>query len=534
MYYLSTRGRDKGKQASEAIAVGLAADGGLYVPESIPALQQGWSTELTAMPYRERAAYVVGIFLSEFSKTELQQYTTAAYTSRNSKSNSSSSSNSYNSSSKNNNDNNSNSGGNRSSAFNSAFDDPAIAPLHKLDNGTFYLELWHGPTCAFKDMALQLHPHLLTASLKKNGDTRDVCILVATSGDTGKAALEGFRDIPGIKIMVFYPRDGVSDVQKLQMTSQEGSNVNVVAVNGNFDHAQTGVKEVFADSALAAELNSQGIMFSSANSINWGRLVPQIAYYVSSYCDLLSSGEIKQGEKINFCVPTGNFGNIMAAYYAEKIGLPIGKLICASNRNDVLTQFINTGVYDRVRPFYATASPSMDILVSSNLERLLFQLSGRDGTAVEGYMDALKGEGRYEISGALRDELGRLFAGGMCSEEDTMQTIAAIHNKHGYLIDTHTAVAAKVLEDYREKTGDNTRTVIVSTASPFKFPESVLKALGHPAEGDGNQLTSNLAAITGLNIPTPLSGLDGKTARFNECVDPEDMKSSIINFLKRM
>ena len=494
MYYQSTRGRDSGRKASEAIAFGLASDGGLYVPESLPVPPNGWITDLTRMSYSERAAYIVGLFLSEFSATELNKYATDAYS-------------------------------------NDTFDDPLIAPMHKIDRNTFFLELWHGPTAAFKDMALQLHPYLLTASIKKKGDIRDVCILVATSGDTGKAALEGFKDIPGIKIMVFYPRDGVSDVQKLQMISQEGGNVNVVAVEGNFDHTQTGVKQIFSDADIARELNRRGITFSSANSINWGRLVPQIVYYISAYCDMLSSGVIVQDERINFCVPTGNFGNIMSAYYAEKLGLPIGKLICASNRNNVLTQFIDTGVYDRIRPFFTTSSPSMDILVSSNLERLLFQLSGRDGETIERYMNALNGEGKYEISGVLKDEIGRLFAGGACSEDDTMRSIASIYNKHGYLIDTHTAVAANVLNKYREKTGDETKTVIVSTASPFKFADNVLKALGHPLNGNGGRGINELEVITGLKAPEPLSGLCEKSVRFDECVAPEGMRDSVLKFL---
>jgi len=376
-------------------------------------------------------------------------------------------------------------------------------------------------------------PYLLKASLEKSGEKREVCILVATSGDTGKAALEGFCDISGMSIMVFYPRDGVSDVQKLQMTSQDGNNVNVVAIDGNFDNAQTGVKAIFSDTAFISELDELNCFLSSANSINWGRLVPQIAYYVSAYCDLIKSGEIKSGDKINFCVPTGNFGNILAAYYAEKMGLPINKLICASNRNDVLTQFIKTGVYDKNRPFYTTASPSMDILVSSNLERLLFELSGKDGGAVEKYMSALSSVGIYSIPDSIRAELNRIFASGQCSEEDTLKTIDETYNRSDYLIDPHTAVAYKVLGDYREETGDNTTAVVVSTASPFKFCESVLTALGQKHAGGGVQLTHMLSETTGCAIPAPLARLKNKASRFNESVPVDSMKRAVFDFISR-
>ena len=411
------------------------------------------------------------------------------------------------------------------------FYDGKIAPLHKIDNNTSFLELWHGPTCAFKDMALQIMPRLLTASLKKTGETREACILVATSGDTGKAALEGFRDVQNVKIMVFYPSDGVSDVQKLQMTTQDGENVNVVGVRGNFDATQTGVKEIFSSDDLRLKLSNQNCFLSSANSINWGRLVPQIVYYFSAYCDLLSCGEISPGEKINFCVPTGNFGNILAAYYAEKMGLPINKLICASNRNDVLTQFINTGVYDRNRPFYATVSPSMDILVSSNLERLLYELSGKDGDAVKSYMSALSADGRYSVPGSVREELNRIFASGHCSEEDTAKTIGDTFRDFEYLIDTHTAVAYKVLNDYRAATGDETVSVVVSTASPFKFCQAVLEALGQPYTGSGVMLIDKLSEVTGCAVPAPLSGLKNKIPRFTDIVETGGMTKAVMDFI---
>ena len=498
MLYQSTRGENKKVTGAEAITRGLSGDGGLFVPDYFPSLPLDKITEMINKPYNKRAAYIMGLFLDDFNLDELSKYTSAAYNA------------------------------NTPNGFNHH----EIAPLRKFDSNTHFLELWHGPTCAFKDMALQIMPHLLTASLGKIGEKRDVCILVATSGDTGKAALEGFRDIPGTKIMVFYPRDGVSIVQELQMTSQEGENVSVVAVEGNFDDAQTGVKAIFSDEALKTELGSIGNILSSANSINWGRLVPQIAYYVSAYVDLLKNGEIKPGEKVNYCVPTGNFGNILAAYYAEKMGLPINKLICASNRNDVLTQFINTGVYNKNRPFYTTISPSMDILVSSNLERLLFELSGKDGDIVASYMSALSSNGVYETTGLICDELSRVFASGFCSEEDTKKTISQTFNKSNYLIDTHTAVAYKVLNDYRSKTSDDTPSVVVSTASPFKFCEAVLEALGHKQTGSGAELIEELSKTTGCPIPAPLVSLKDKMPRFSKIVKTNEMKSTVIDFIR--
>ena len=374
-------------------------------------------------------------------------------------------------------------------------------------------------------------PHMLTASLRKIGEKRDVCILVATSGDTGKAALEGFCDVAGTKIMVFYPRDGVSKVQELQMTSQRGDNVNVVSVDGNFDDAQTGVKAIFSDADFRTELDSFGSFLSSANSINWGRLVPQVAYYISAYCDLLKHGEITPGEKVNFCVPTGNFGNILAAYYAEKMGLPINKLICASNCNDVLTQFINTGVYDRNRPFYTTVSPSMDILISSNLERLLFESACKDGGAVKALMSALSTDGRYSIPVSMRGELSRVFTCGRCSEADTKKTIGRTFNRYNYLIDTHTAVAYKVLDDYRAKTGYDTTAVVVSTASPYKFCEAVLEALDVPIEGSGAVLIDTLFEKTGFAVPAPLTKLKDQAPRFDETVAVSGMIAAVRRFI---
>jgi threonine synthase len=481
---------------AEAIVKGLSGDGGLYVPEFFPQLSLQTIAKLVSMPYSKRAAYIIGLFLTDFCDQELGLFTEAAYKQP-------------------------------------GFSHPDIAPLHEIDKNTFFLELWHGPTCAFKDMALQVMPHLLTASLSKTGETRDVCVLVATSGDTGKAALEGFRDVSGTKIMVFYPCDGVSEIQKLQMTSQQGDNVNVVAVEGNFDDAQTGVKAIFSDSAIRAELDGNGYFLSSANSINWGRLVPQIAYYVSAYNDLLKDKKITPGEKVNFCVPTGNFGNILAAYYAYRIGLPINKLICASNRNDVLTQFINTGVYDKNRAFYTTVSPSMDILVSSNLERLLFELSDKDGNAVASYMSALSDKGLYDVPTAVLENIKKVFASGFCSEEDTMSTISDVFNEFSYLIDTHTAVAYKTLTDYREKSKDNTTTVVVSTASPFKFCDSVLKALGKTFDKNDATLIEALSGQTGKTIPAPLADLKNRKPRFTGSIGVDNMKEAVPGFLRR-
>jgi len=509
MKYKCTRGGDASVTGSTAIVTGLSNNGGLYVPEYFPSLTPDKIEELSKEPYSRRASYIMSLFLTEFNLNELTDYTDAAYNAKRE----------------------------------NGFRNDKIAPLYKMNNTTYFLELWHGPTCAFKDMALQVMPRLLTASIKKTGEKREVCILVATSGDTGKAALDGFCDIENTKIMVFYPQNGVSKIQKLQMTSQKGANVNVTAVEGNFDDAQTGVKVIFSDKALTDELDKEGFFLSSANSINWGRLVPQIVYYISAYCDLLAGKKIKSGEKVNFCVPTGNFGNILAGYYAERMGLPVNKLICASNRNDVLTQFINTGVYDKNRPFYTTVSPSMDILVSSNLERLLYELSDKDGSAVTAYMKSLSEKGYYEITGTVRKELKRIFSSGYCSEEDTMRTIKNTFENDGYLIDTHTAVAYKVLNDYRAVSNDGTVSIVISTASPFKFCNAVLEALGHSeingatASGcdileDETDLIEKLSRATGCDIPAPLATLKNELPRFTDVTRPEKMKESVLKFIR--
>lgn len=494
MLYQSTRDRAIGITSAEAIAQGLSRDGGLYVPASIPALPADALARLVKMPYVERAVFIMKMFLEDYTEEELRSYCQAAYGAP-------------------------------------GFDDPAVAPVRPVYADTYALELWHGPTSAFKDMALQMLPHLLSGALTKTGEKKDVCILVATSGDTGKAALEGFRDVPRTKIMVFYPEDGVSDVQKLQMTTQEGENVNVCAVKGNFDDAQTGVKKIFSDEKIRAELADRGLFLSSANSINWGRLLPQIVYYISAYCDLVAQGAIAEGEEIDFCVPTGNFGNILAGYYARKMGMPVGRLICASNTNDVLTQFIRTGTYDRNRPFATTISPSMDILISSNLERLLYDVSGRDDQLIASYMRQLGESGRYTVSEEMLKSIQSVFACGSCDDDKTLQTIRSVFDRHGYLLDTHTAVAFSVLEELREQEGRRRKTVVVSTASPYKFCDSVIAALGGDASAPGLDLIDRLEAMTRTTAPRPLKSLRGKAVRFTRSVAREEMPAAVMEFL---
>lgn len=495
MQYISTRDKNTTYLASQAIAQGLAPDGGLMTPAYLPKLPGKSLSDLKEMSYQQRAVYIMKLFLDEFSVKELTEFAAAAYGPE-------------------------------------KFDTPAVAPVRALDDGTFCLELWHGPTCAFKDMALQMLPHLLTASLVKTEEEKTVCILVATSGDTGKGALEGFRDVDRTRILVFYPKDGVSAIQELQMVTQEGKNVGVCSVFGNFDDAQTGVKKLFSDEALRQELARRGYFLSSANSINWGRILPQVVYYISAYCDLVRDGKLSMGDKVNFCVPTGNFGDILAAYYAKRMGLPVGKLICASNCNDVLTDFLRTGVYDKNRPFHTTMSPSMDILVSSNLERLLFDLSGENDAEVKGYMDALAKTGKYEVSDAIKAALADQFWGGFCGEAGTSAAIAKYYKENGYLIDTHTAVAASVMEQYRKATGDKTVTVFVSTASPYKFCDHVLRAIGETPAGDGVELLDQLHETTGTAIPRRLAALKGKARRFDLTCEKPGMDSVVLEFLK--
>ena len=494
MQYLSTRDKSLRVSAAEAIKMGLSRDGGLFTPVHFPTLGSLDLNTLCGLSYQRRAAYIMGKYVEHFRPEELNIFAARAY------------------------------GPDK-------FDHPDVAPLHRMDGNTWCLELWHGPTSAFKDMALQMLPQLISASLRITGEEKAACILVATSGDTGKAAMEGFADVDQTKILVFYPEKGVSEIQKLQMVTQEGGNVGVCAVKGNFDDAQNGVKRIFSDPAIREELAGRGCFLSSANSINWGRILPQIVYYISAYCDLLNAKEIKLGQKVNYCVPTGNFGNILACYYAKRMGLPVGKLICASNRNDVLTDFIRTGVYDRNRPFHTTMSPSMDILISSNLERLIFDLSGGDDELVRSYMDQLARTGRYEIGGEMKERLQELFYGGFCGEEETAASIGMLY-QYGYLIDPHTAVAAKVLTDYRHETGDKTPAIFVSTASPYKFCDSVLSAIGETPAEDSVERIAQMEAVTGTAAPARLAALKGKTPRFGQVTERENMERVVLEFLK--
>ena len=494
MQYISTRDREQQFSASQAIAKGLADDGGLLTPVYLPKLPRRALEELKDMSYQQRAVYVMKLFLDEFTVKELTDFANAAYGPE-------------------------------------KFDTPAVAQVRGLDSNTFCLELWHGPTCAFKDMALQMLPHLLTASLRKQEEEKTVCILVATSGDTGKGALEGFKDVDHTRILVFYPKDGVSAIQELQMVTQEGGNVGVCSVVGNFDDAQTGVKNLFSDEKLRQELAQRGFFLSSANSINWGRVLPQIVYYISAYCDLVRDEKIQLGDPINVCVPTGNFGNILAAYYAKDMGVPINKLICASNSNNVLTDFLRTGVYDRNRTFYNTMSPSMDILISSNLERLLYAITGEDQQVRE-YMDELNRNGRYEVSERVKEKIQRLFVGYCCDDTVTQKVISTIYRSFDYLIDPHTAVGFSALTQYREETGDMTPTVVASTASPFKFCDNVLGALGETNLRDGLDILDQLSEKTGQPVPAPLAGLRGKQPRFQRTEEKEHMVDAVLDMLK--
>lgn len=495
MNYTSTRDSSVKVSAAYAIATGISPDGGLYVPENIPELTYDELLAMTKAGYKERAVSVLGKYLTDFTEEELRECVDGAYTGK--------------------------------------FGGEDIAPAVDIADNRFVLELWHGPTCAFKDMALQLLPHLLTRSVKKTCDGKEIVILVATSGDTGKAALEGFKDVPGTRIIVFYPVEGVSAIQKRQMVTQEGGNVGVCAINGNFDDAQTGVKKIFTNPEIAAELAKHNMAFSSANSINWGRLAPQIVYYISAYADLMNKGVIKnRGEKVNVVVPTGNFGNILAAYYAKKMGLPIGKLICASNSNNVLTDFIRTGVYDRNRKFYTTISPSMDILISSNLERLIYDLSGCDSARVKGWMDSLAATGRYEVDEDVKAKISELFWAGCCDDACTQDTIKDVFVNEEYLSDTHTAVALNVYEQYVSAFGRDVPTIIASTASPYKFAPAVLGAIAQDkVSEDEFDMLAALNSVSGMEIPSPLAGLKGKEVRFDRVCDGCEMKETVLDML---
>ena len=485
MIYQSTRGHEKKVSALTAIREGIAPDGGLYIPLEIPSVSKEAFEKMKDMSYPERAAFVLSLFIDELSYETLLSECEKAY-----------------------------------SSFTGG-----IAPVKFLDGTRSVLELWHGPTCAFKDMALQIMPRLLSKALEASDEKRDALILTATSGDTGKAALEGYKDANRIKIMVFYPENGVSDIQKLQMRTQEGDNLSVCAIRGNFDDAQSGVKRIFADKEIAEKLSDKGYFLTSANSINWGRLAPQIAYYFSLCCDILK--ERKTDAPIDICVPTGNFGNILAAYYAKRMGAPIGKLICASNSNDVLTVFINTGVYDRNREFYTTLSPSMDILLSSNLERLLAILSSREECA--SYMKSLAEHGRYEVSDALKASIKESFVGICCDEENCKKTVKSIFDRYSYLIDTHTAVAAFCADEYIGTLSEYDRQMaIVSTAAAFKFAPAVCSSLGiNTSESDSAE---KLSDFTKAEIPYPIASLKSKTPRFSQVIDKEDMADAVLLF----
>lgn len=496
MFYTSTRDNNVKVTASKAITDGISRDGGLYIPVEIPTLSMDEIKALCGVGYKERAKKILGLYLSDFTEEELDYCVEGAYA-------------------------------------DGKFSSKDIAPVVKLHDNVNILELFRGPTCAFKDMALQMLPYLLTVSAKKNLENKDIVILVATSGDTGKAALEGFKNVDGTKILIFYPDNGVSPMQKLQMTTQEGDNVGVCAIKGNFDDAQTGVKSIFTNKEILEKFEENNLVFSSANSINWGRLAPQIVYYVSAYCDMVNNGSVKFGEKINVVVPTGNFGNILAAYFAKEMGLPLNRLICASNANNVLTDFIENGTYDRNRDFYTTTSPSMDILISSNLERLLYMLCGRNSDTINGWFSELAENGKYTVSEDVKEKIQEVFSAGCCDDDATKTVIGETYSQYNYLCDTHTAVAVNVCNAYMEKTGDKTPVIIASTASPFKFSKAVLSAV----EKDGKDYEdefSTVAAlenISSLKAPEQLSALKGKEVRFTKVADKEDMAKVVFDML---
>ncbi|MEG1983843.1 MAG: threonine synthase [Oscillospiraceae bacterium] len=489
MNYQSTRGGEHDVSAAQAIVKGLAGDKGLFVPNSIPSFTDDDLEFLQSCNYMDAAKLIFEMFLDDFSLDEIDECVEAAY-------------------------------------FDS-FDSASVTPVVTLDSNTAVLELWHGPTCAFKDVALQILPHLMTTSMKITGEKNEIVILVATSGDTGKAALEGFKDVAGTSIIVLYPQNGVSEIQKRQMVTQEGSNVEVIAINGNFDTAQNAVKSIFMDDGLAAKILNHGKKLSSANSINWGRLLPQIVYYAHTSARLLKSSPL--AVKVNFVVPTGNFGNILACYYAKRMGAPIGRMICASNANNVLTDFIKTGVYNRNREFRTTMSPSMDILVSSNLERLLYELSDHDSALVSSLMSELAESGSYSVPDELKAKISELFSAGFCDDSKTTKSIAEAWLKYRYVMDPHTAVAFGALESYRSESGDSSLSVVVSTASPYKFPCGVYSAISdttleHKRE---YEIMQELSELTGWIIPEPVSELESREVLHSCVCEPCDIGSLI-------
>ncbi|NLK98599.1 MAG: threonine synthase [Epulopiscium sp.] len=490
--YKSTRGGQSDISASYAIVQGIAKDGGLFVPETLPKLENSLD-ELKGMTYQELAYHIMKHFLTDFTEEELKGCIDKAYDKK--------------------------------------FDTSKIAPLVNKD-GVYFLELFHGPTLAFKDMALSILPHLLTTAAKKLNIEKEIVILTATSGDTGKAALEGFADVEGTRIIVFFPQDGVSEVQKRQMTTQVGENTYVIGIKGNFDDAQNGVKEIFGDEEFNQYLNENNYMLSSANSINIGRLVPQVVYYFYAYLQMAENNDIALGEQVNVVVPTGNFGNILAAYYAKQMGLPIGKLICASNDNKVLYDFFNTGKYDKDREFILTISPSMDILISSNLERLIYQIAGEDANKTKELMDNLKAKGHYEIDPSMKEKLAD-FYGGFASQEDTLLRIKELFESTGYLIDTHTAVAYAVYKDYVNKTKDTTKTVIASTASPYKFTTSVMGAVDKKYEAFSDfELIEKMSELTKIDIPEGIKDIDKRPVLHTKVCEKNEMKKVVGEILK--
>jgi len=492
IYYKSTRGNENEVKSAEAIARGLSDDGGLFVPTSIPKLTIGLE-ELNKMDYKELAFTIMKEFLTDYEEKDIKECIEKAYDKK--------------------------------------FDTTKIAPLVK-HGETYFLELYHGPTLAFKDMALSILPYLLKKAVKKLNINKEMVILTATSGDTGKAALEGFSDVPGTKIIVFFPQEGVSEIQKRQMLTQSGDNTFVIGIEGNFDDAQNGVKQMLTDESLLKRLQQNNKMFSSANSINIGRLIPQVVYYFYAYTQLCNSGDIKTGDEINFCVPTGNFGNILAGYYAKKMGLPIKKLICASNENKVLFDFINTGTYDRLRDFVITMSPSMDILISSNLERLLYAISGEDSKKIKKLMNDLKENGKYEIDDNMKEELKDFF-GGYASEEDTAKAITDVYKTTNYVIDTHTAVSYAVYQKYLEQAEDATKTVIVSTASPYKFTPDVMKSIDEKYIGLNDfELIKELSKITNVDIPVGIKDLETRPVLHKTVCNKNEMQIQIEKILK--
>lgn len=494
MKYISTRNPAAAVSGSAAVLSGLAPDGGLYVPESFPPVSIKEIEDMTVLDYPERSARIMSLFFDELTYDELLDITRRAY---------------------------------------STFDgDPA--PLVKLDDGLYVLELWHGRTHAFKDMALSVLPLLMTALKAKAGQTETCLIPVATSGDTGKAALEGFADVEGTGVVVFYPDGGVSHTQRRQMVTTLGTNVSVIAVRGNFDDAQTAVKRAFGDEKLGSDLKALGCKMTGANSINLGRLAPQVAYYFSAYADLLASGQIESGEKVDFCVPTGNFGNILAGYYAYRMGLPVGRLICASNDNNVLSDFLATGVYSLDREFIKTTSPSMDILVSSNLERLLFEFADRDGALVSEWMKELRAVGHYDIGAERLAAIKEKFWGGFALQSDYAETLAEVYDEYGYLADPHTAVAFDVYGQYSDGNAETVPTVVLSTASPVKFAPAVLSALGEEVPDDDVKALHKMEDITAFPVPDSVYALFGMAERFNEVIDPSEVPAAVENFAKKL